>query len=253
MNPTLNYKFGIMILPILAVMLLTLHSASAHHVDDRFGILISIVPQRYNFDYGETVLITGEVHALRSGSPLLLKVFNPKNSACSFDQLPLDKDMKFKAQPVKLTGAFCGIEGEYKITAHYGKGKALMKFNLAVSQDELSGGKAEVINAKILSDFLKDDNKYPVDLDLTSNAVFIRNNMKQTIAFYLMLAEFDAYENTKHISWKEVTLKPFEKHYIVPTFVPRMIDGKPNGYLHVFAWTELENPTPLHPGLYIPY
>jgi len=248
-----NAKFGLMIIPVLAMMLLTTQWASANHVDDRFGILISVVPQKYDFDAGETVLISGEVHALRNGAPVILKVFNPKNTACSFQQLPLDQNMRFEAHQIKLEGTFCSVGGEYAITAHYGKGKALTKFNVAGSDDELTGGRAEVVNAQIVSDFLNVDNKYPIDLDWTTNAVRLRNNMNQTITFYLMFAEYDAREITKKLSYNEVTLGPFKRDYVVAPYVPQIVNGKPDGYLHVFVWTALDNPTPLHPGLYIPY
>jgi len=250
---TQKFKIGLAIVPFMGLILLNISSVDGHHVDDRFGILISVAPQKYDFAPGETVIISGEVHALRNGSPVLLKVFNSKNSACSFQQLSLDQDMKFKAQPIKLEGILCGVEGEYKITAHYGRGKALTKFNVAGSDDELTGGKAEVINAQVISELLRLDNKYPVDLDWATNAVLLRNNMNQTITLYLIFAEFDANEITKQLSYAEVTLEPFEKDYVVAPFVPQIIDGKPNGYLHVFAWTNLNAPTPLHPGLYVPY
>lgn len=246
-------KLGLLIVPIIGLMLFTAQWAAAYHVDDRFGILISVVPQKYEFEVGETVLISGEVHALRNGAPILIKVFNPKNSACSFQQLPLDQNMKFKAQPIKLEGKLCNVEGEYAITAHYGSGKALTKFTVASSSNELTGGKAEVINAQIVSDFLNADNKYPIDLDWANNAVSLRNNMNQTVTFYIMFTEFDEKEITKKLLYQEVTLKPFERNFIIAPFVPQIINGKPNGYLHVFAWTALDDPTPLHPGLYIPY
>jgi len=247
-----RHRIGLAITSFLVLMLLTLSPAYAHHIDDRYGILISVAPQKYHFDLGETVLISGEVHALRNHSPLILEVFNARNSACSFQQLSLDQNMRFEANPIKLAGALCSAKGEYRVTVYYGSGKALTKFNVVDSDDKLTGGKA-VVNAQIVSNFLKFDNKYPVDLEWTTNAVALRNNMNQTITFYLMFAEFDANETVKRLSYKEVTLEPIRRDYIVAPFVPHIIDGKPNGYLHVFAWTSLNVPTPLHPGLYVPY
>ncbi|MEE8132293.1 MAG: IPT/TIG domain-containing protein [Nitrososphaerales archaeon] len=228
-------------------------SLDRNYIDDRYGILISAFPQKYNFEVGETVLVSGRVLALANGFPLILKIINPNGAACSFQQLYLDKDMKFEAEPMKLGGKLCSLEGEYKITAYYGKGKALTKFNVAASDVELTGGRVEVMNAQMVLDFIRYDNKYTVDLDWATNAVRIRNNLNETIPFYLMFAEYDADEVTKKLSYTEVTLEPFEKSHIVAPFVPRVIDGKPNGYLHVFAWTTLVDPTPLNPGLYVPY
>ncbi len=253
LNVKSNTKFVLMIVPLLTLMLLTTQWASANHVDDRFGILLSVVPEKYDFDAGETVLRAGGVHALRNGCPVILKVFNPKNTACSFQQLSLDQNMRFEAQPIKLGGTLCNVDGEYAITAYYGKGKALTKFSVAGFNDELTGGKAEVVNAQIVSGFLNVDNKYPIDLDWATNAVRLRNNMNQTITFYVMFAEYDAREITKKLSYAEVTLGPFKRDYIIAPYVPQIINGKPDGYLHVFAWTALDNPTPLHPGLYVPY
>ena len=77
--------------------------------------------------------------------------------------------------------------------------------------------------------------------------------MNQTTTFYIIFAEFDTNEITKTLSYKEITLEPFRKDYVIAPFVPHIIDGKADGYLHIFAWTTLDDPTPLHPGLYIPY
>ncbi|MEM2760029.1 MAG: hypothetical protein QXN83_07330 [Nitrososphaerales archaeon] len=230
----------------------TVLTLQRQYIDDRYGILISVVPEKYEFELGETLEISGKVLALNNGFPVILKVINPNNAACSFQQLSLDDEMNFKAQPVKLDGPLCSADGEYKITAFYGKGKSLTKFKIG-SSEELSGGKAEVVNAQLMQDRLRFDNKYTVDLDWATNAVLLRNNVNQTITFYLMFVEYDSNEITKKLSYQEVTLTPFEKNYAVAPYVPHIVNGKPDGYLHVFAWTSLSSPTPLHPGLYIPY
>lgn len=223
------------------------------YIDDRYGILISIVPEKYDFDVGETLTISGRVLALNNNFPLILKIITPANAACNFQQLYLNEDMTFTAQPVKLEGPLCSVEGEYKITAFYGKGKSLTKFRVAGYDDELTGGKASVINAHWIEEILRYDNKYTVDLDWATNAVLLRNNVNQTISFYLMFVEFDANEFTKNLSYQEVTLAPYERSYVVAPYVPQMKDGRPDGYLHVFAWSSMTEPKPLHPGLYIPY
>jgi hypothetical protein len=231
----------------------TILELKRHLIDDRYGILISVVPDKYDFSPGETLAIGGKVLALDNGFPLLLKVINPNNAACSFQQLTLDQEMNFKAEQVGLQGPLCSIEGEYKITAFYGRGKSLTKFKVGPSDNVLTGGQAEVINSQIIKDRLRYDNRYTIDLDWATNAVLLRNNVNQTLRFYLMFIEYDANEITKNITYTEVSLEPFEKDFVVAPYVPRIVDGKPNGYLHVFAWTALNSPTPLHPGLYVPY
>lgn len=232
----------------------TMLDLKRQYIDDRYGILISVVPEKYDFELGETLAISGRVLALNNNNPLILKIINPNNAACTFQQLSLNEDMTFAATPVKLEGALCSQEGEYKITAFYGSGRALTKFRVADSTaDELTGGKAEVINAQKVTEILRYDNKYPVDLDWATNAVLLRNNVNDTVTFYLMFAEFDADEITKKLSYKEVTLAPYDKSYVVAPYVPQIKNGKPDGYLHVFAWTSLNEPKPLHPGLYVPY
>jgi hypothetical protein len=228
-------------------------SLKRQYIDDRYGILININPQKYDFAAGETVAISGKVLALRNDFPLLLKVINPNNAACSFQQLTLDKEMNFVAESVKLGGKLCNTEGEYKITAFYGKGKAITKFRLAGPSAELSGGEAEVLNAQRTTEILRYDNKYPVDLDWAANSVRMRNNVNATVTFYLMFVEYDADEITKRLTYEAVTLEPYEATYKIAPFVPQIVDGKPNGYLHVFVWESLDDPKPLHPGLYVPY
>jgi hypothetical protein len=246
-------KFKIQLaISFIGLMLLVVSPAYARHVDDGFGEVISASPQKYVFDAGEIVTIKGEVHALRNGYPVLVRVFNSDNGACNFQHLSLDNDMKFKSKPIKLDGYLCGINGKYKVTVHYGSAKAITEFYVGGSDIELTSGKAEVINAQIVSDFVKIDNKYPVDLYWSASSVLIRNNMNKTITSYIVFAEYDANETTKELSFTQVTLKPYKIEYTSVPFVPRIVDGKPNGYLHVFAWTSLDSPTPLHPGLYVP-
>src|SRR5574341_524287 len=228
---------GLAIAPLLGLMLAVASPAFGHHVDDGSGVVISIAPQKYAFEPGEIVVLSGEVHALRNGSPVVLKVFNYKNQACDFQQVKLDEGMKFKSEPIKIYGDLCGVKGEYKVTAHYGSAKAI----------------TEVMNAKMVYNFIKSGNKYPVDLYWSTNSVLVKNNMDQTITSYIVFAEYDADEFTKDVSFVQITVKPFDIQSTSVPFVPQIIDGEPNGYLHVFAWTSLSEPTPLHPGLYVPY
>ena len=244
--------FGLAIAPLIGLMLVTALPAFGHHVDDGSGVVISVAPQKYAFEPGEIVVLSGEVHALRNGYPVVLKVFNHKNQACDFQHVKLDEGMKFKSTPIKISGDLCGVKGEYKVTAHYGSAKAITEFYVGNTYQELTSGKAEVMNAKMVYNF-KSGNKYLVDLYWSTNSVLVRNNMDQTITSYIVFVEYDADEFTKDVSFVQVTVKPFDIQSTSVPFVPQIIDGKPNGYLHVFAWTSMSAPTPLHPGLYVPY
>jgi hypothetical protein len=244
---------GLAIAPLVGLMLAVASPAFGHHVDDGSGVVISIAPQKYGFEAGEIVVLSGEVHALRNGNPVVLKVFNYKNQACDFQQVKLDEGMKFRSEPIKIYGDLCGVKGEYKVTAHYGSAKAITEFYVGNSYQEFSSGKAEVMNAKMVYNFIKSGNKYPVDLYWSTNSVLVKNNMEQTITSYIVFAEYDADEFTNDVSFVQITVKPFDIQSTSVPFVPQIIDGKPNGYLHVFAWTSLSEPTPLHPGLYVPY
>ena len=244
---------GLAIAPLIGLMLVPVLPAYGYHVDDGLGEVITVAPQKHAFEPGEIVVLTGEVHALRNGYPVLLKVFNYKNQACAFQHLTLDEGMKFKSKPIKIYGDLCGVRGEYRVIVHYGSAKAITSFYVGNSYQEFSSGKAEVMNAKMVYNFIKSGNKYPVDLYWSTNSVLVRNNMDQTITSYIVFVEYDADEFTKNVSFMQITVKPFDIQSTSVPFVPQIIDGKPNGYLHVFAWTSLSAPTPLHPGLYVPY
>jgi hypothetical protein len=248
--PNGNHTVTVTSNDVTAITTITL---KRNYIDDRYGILISVAPAKYNFAPGETLQISGKVLALNNNFPLILKIINPNNAACNFQQLTLDSEMNFMAAPAKLDGTLCSVEGEYKITAFYGKGKALTKFRIGNFEPDLTGGEAEVLNQKLMQEHFRFDNKYTVDLDWATNAVLLRNNMNQTQNFYLMFIEYDTDEVTKRLSHAQVTLAPYEHGYVIAPYVPKIINGKPDGYLHVFAWARLDSPTPLHPGLYVPY
>jgi hypothetical protein len=252
-NRNRKVTLGFCMAPLLGLVFLTPQWATAYHSDEGTYIMVSVTPQKANYDVRDTVTITGKIHALPNGFPLIVRVFNPENYACSFQQVDVDSNMRFRADPVLLEGPLCSVPGEYTVTVHYGSAKVLTKFYVQGYSSELTAGKVAAINAQIMYQFLDKDERYPTDLDWTRDGVLVSNNMNRTISFFLMFAEFDGNQMTEKLSYEQITLGPLKEYRATAPFVPQIVDGRANGFLHVFVWTSLESPIPLHPGLYIPY
>jgi len=250
---------------IAVILLLPTSMAYSEHISGHYGTLISLVPLKYDFDYGETVIIEGQIHAIPNGIPVLIKVLNPKGGVCQFMQIDMNdaKETKFKADPIVLQGKFCGIDGEMTVAADWGSATALQKFRLSDGLDDglLSAGKVENLNARVVSNFYEKNNDYPILLDYEdgSQTVYIRNNTPLDANFVLVMATFDKNKVTQEVLVKQINLPAYQDMFdrtpISPHIVGYTESGKPiaDSFLHIFAWTSLEDPTPLNEGIFVPY
>lgn len=258
-------KVVIGLIALIATMLSFPTSTYSEHISGHYGTLVSLVPLKYFYNYGERVTIEGQVHAIPNGIPVLIKVLNPKGGICQFMQIEMDDNgqTRFSTDPVVLQGKFCGIEGEMTVTADWGSATALQKFNLSDERDDglLTAGKVENLNARIVSDFYKKNNDYPILLGYEpgSQTVYIKNNTPLDANFVLVMATFDKNRVAQDTITKQISLPAyqdmFERTPISPHIVGYSESGKPipDSFLHIFAWTSLENPTPLNEGIFVPY
>src|SRR5574341_1590146 len=94
-----------------SLLLFPVSAAYSSHVSGHYGTLISLVPLKYDFNYGETVNIEGQIHAIPNGYPVLIKIINPKGGVCQFMQIDMSDKQKtaFQADPIVLKGKYCGV------------------------------------------------------------------------------------------------------------------------------------------------
>ncbi|MFY3741022.1 MAG: hypothetical protein HMLIMOIP_001469 [Candidatus Nitrosomirales archaeon] len=248
-----------------SLLLFPVSAAYSSHVSGHYGTLISLVPLKYDFNYGETVNIEGQIHAIPNGYPVLIKVINPKGGVCQFMQIDMSdkQNTSFEADPIVLKGKYCGIDGEMTVSADWGSATALQKFRLSNGLDSglLSAGKVENLNARLVSDFYHKNNDYPILLDYEpgSQTVYIKNNTPLDANFVLVMATFDKDRVTQDVIVKQINLPAFQDKFertpISPNISGYTPSGKaiPDSFMHIFAWTSLEDPTPLNEGIFVPY
>ncbi len=250
---------------ISSLLFFPVSAAYSTHISGHYGTLITLDALKYDYNYGEVVNIEGQIHAIPNGFPVLIKVLNPKGGVCQFMQVDMSdkKQTRFEADPVVLKGKFCGIDGEMTVTADWGSATALQKFRLSNGIDDglLSAGKVENLNARIVSSFYEKNNDYPILLDYEdgSQTVYIKNNTPLDANFVLVMATFDKNRVTQDVTVKQINLpayqEMFERTPISPHISGYTENGKPipDSFLHIFAWTSLEDPTPLNEGIFVPY
>ncbi len=80
---------------------------------------IVVTTDKVSYSEGETILVTGEVRDLYSGTPVSIIVKAPNGNLVSIAQVTVGVDKKFSTE-VTAGGALMKVEGSYIITAQYG-------------------------------------------------------------------------------------------------------------------------------------
>jgi len=80
---------------------------------------IVVTTDKASYSEGETILVTGEVRDLYSGTPVSIIVKAPNGNLVSIAQVTVGVDKKFSTE-ITAGGALMKIEGSYTITAQYG-------------------------------------------------------------------------------------------------------------------------------------
>jgi predicted secreted protein with PEFG-CTERM motif len=80
---------------------------------------IVVTTDKSSYGEGETILVTGEVRELYSGTPVSVIVKAPNGNLVSIAQITVGSDKKFSTE-VTAGGSLMKAEGSYIITAQYG-------------------------------------------------------------------------------------------------------------------------------------
>lgn len=84
---------------------------------------------KHLYAVGESVVLLGLVKS-PSNIPVIVQVWNPKNEACSFQEVSVNDDGTFNAEPVLLDGKICGQPGKYTVKAFYGEFEGSITFEV---------------------------------------------------------------------------------------------------------------------------
>ncbi len=80
---------------------------------------IVVTTDKASYSEGETIVITGEVRDLYSGTPVSVIVKAPNGNLVSIAQVEIGADKKFSTE-MTAGGALMKSEGAYIVTAQYG-------------------------------------------------------------------------------------------------------------------------------------
>ena len=80
---------------------------------------IVVTTDKEAYSPGETIIVTGEVRDLYSGTPISVIVKAPNGNLVSIAQISIGADKKFSAE-ITAGGALMKTEGEYTVTVQYG-------------------------------------------------------------------------------------------------------------------------------------
>jgi len=80
---------------------------------------VSVTTDKASYSEGETIVITGEVRDLYSGTPVSVIVKAPNGNLVSITQVEIGSDKKFSTE-MTAGGALMKSEGAYIVTAQYG-------------------------------------------------------------------------------------------------------------------------------------
>ncbi len=123
-----------------------------------FGILLASVlayPASYGqsdvvlsldkrvYAVGESLVIHGLVQS-PSNVTAIVQVWNPNSEACSFQQVNVNNDASFTADPILLSGRLCGVTGTYTIKVFYGEFEGSTAFEVQQSTASTHGGNGKV-------------------------------------------------------------------------------------------------------------
>ena len=100
---------------------------------------IVVTTDKASYSVGETILVTGEVRDLLSGTPVSMIVKSPNGNLVSIAQITVGVDKKFSTE-ITAGGALMSAEGTYTITVQYGTEarSAATSFELGgVMQDQI--------------------------------------------------------------------------------------------------------------------
>ena len=111
---------------------------------------IVVTTDKASYSDGETILVTGEVRDLYSGTPVSLIVEAPNGNVVSIAQITIGADKKFSTE-ITAGGALMKAKGSYTVTVQYGteNRSATTSFEFGGSTGTSSDGGSKVTDRTV--------------------------------------------------------------------------------------------------------
>ncbi len=96
------------------------------------------------YTVGESVVLVGAVD-VPGNIPVIIQVWNPRNEACTFQEVGVNNDGTFTASPILLSGRVCGAPGTYTVKAFYGESEGSITFEVRAQPAAETNGKLQTL------------------------------------------------------------------------------------------------------------
>ena len=81
--------------------------------------LVTTSIDRSSYVLGDTIVISGQVQAVVSGTPLSIEILDPQNNVAKIDQIDVSQDGKY-TYSTKAAGPYWKLNGSYTVKVQYG-------------------------------------------------------------------------------------------------------------------------------------
>jgi len=81
--------------------------------------LVTTSIDRSSYTLGDTIVISGQVQAVVSGTPLSIEILDPQNNIAKIDQIDVSQDGKY-TYSTKAAGPYWKLNGSYTVKVQYG-------------------------------------------------------------------------------------------------------------------------------------
>lgn len=229
----------------------------AFEVRDHASITIQMNKDSYIL--GEDVIVHGTVSPVLPDSQVLIQVFNPKNQAWGFEELPfgnISPTGQFTADLGNLAGQK-SIIGIYTVKAFYADSTATVTGTFSVTDSDSTSEsnntektKQDAQNTTSASapskvEVVTEDSTSASAAEVAKETVVqseIKNENEQTQEFTYIVLIKDLDGITVSLSWAKGTLAPNQSQTMERSWIPE-ISGEYTA--EIFVWKSLDNPEAL--------
>ena len=111
--------FVILILSLSALSVPIFAQSATPSSSPPTAALITTSIDKSSYTLGDTIVISGQVQSVVSGTPLVIQIFDPNNSLVQVAQIDVSQDGKY-TDTIKAVGPYWKLNGSYTVKVQYG-------------------------------------------------------------------------------------------------------------------------------------
>jgi len=110
--------FMILILSLSALSIPIFAQSATPSPSPPTAALVTTSIDRSSYTLGDTIVISGQVQAVVSGTPLSIEILDPQNNVAKIDQIDVSQDGKY-TYSTKAAGPYWKLNGSYTVKVQY--------------------------------------------------------------------------------------------------------------------------------------